>query len=99
MHPPEHFRVEAGLKLIKRPVVRHPGDLPRHYVNRLVGQGGIEDLFGLHEEKPVSDLDSHLIPPDLAIRHHFDDSLELVVHRVAGAGVCDRVRPARDRGL
>ena len=83
MNSPEDIRVETGLEVVQRPVVRGPRDLPCNYVNRLIGQRGIDDLFGLNQQEPVGDLDSHLIPPDLAVRHHLYDSLDLIVDRGA----------------
>ena len=31
--------------------------------------------------KPFTDLDSHLVPPDLPARHHLYDAFELIVQR------------------
>ena len=56
-----------------------PGHLPCHYVNRLVGQRGIDDLLGLDEHEPLADLDRHLLAPALPAGHQFDDLFELIV--------------------
>ena len=42
-------RVEPGLQLVEGPVVRCPAYLPGNNVNRIVGQRGIDDVFGLHQ--------------------------------------------------
>ena len=52
-----------------------------HYVNRLVSQRGIDDVFGLYQHESLADLDRDLIPPDLPARHHLYDTFELIVQR------------------
>jgi hypothetical protein len=82
MNSPEDIRVETGLEVVQRPVVRGPCYLSSNYVNRLVGQGGKDDLLGLHQHQPFAHLDGHLVAADLPGRHHFDDALYLIVRRV-----------------
>src|SRR5262245_46964740 len=80
MNSPENVRVEPRLQVVQCPVVRAAGHMACHYVNRLVSQGGIDDVIRVDEEEPFAHLDGHLIPPHLAVRrHHFYDSFELVV--------------------
>ncbi len=62
-------RIEPSLQLVERPVVGRSGQLPCHYVNRLVAQRGVNDLIGLDQQEPLADLDSQLLPAALAVGH------------------------------
>ena len=79
MDAPEHLWVQARLQLVQRSVVGRPRHLPCNYVNRLIGQRRIDDLFGLHQQESFADLDSHLISS--SARHHLYEPLELIVDR------------------
>ena len=93
MHAPEHVRVEPRLQFVQRPVVGRARHLPCHYVNRLIGQRGIDDFVGLDEHEPLADPDRHLIAPGLAAGHHFDDLLELIVRGSGGRSLALRLDP------
>jgi hypothetical protein len=81
MHAPEYVRVKSSLKLVERPVIRRTADLPVHHSNRLVGQGGVDDLFRLDQEESVTGSDSNLLTSYLATSHRFDKAFELFVNR------------------
>jgi hypothetical protein len=110
MDAPEHLWVQTRLQLVQRSIVGRPRHLPCNYVNRLIGQRRIDDLFGLHQQESFADLDSHLISS--SARHHLYEPLELIVDRVrtflaqpsAGttqclfqAGTVDRLQEVVDR--
>lgn len=81
MNTPEDPRVQARLEFVQGSVVGCPRHLPCNYVNRLVGQRRIDDLFGLNEQESFTHPDGNLIAPDLAVRHHFYEPFELIVDR------------------
>ena len=81
MNAPEHLWVQARLQLVQCSVIGRPRHLPCNYVNRLIGQRGIDDLLGLHQQEAFADPDGHLIASP--VRHHLYDSFDLVVDRGA----------------
>ena len=65
MNAPEHVRVQTRLQLVEGSVVGRPRHLPCNYVNRLIGQRRIDDLFGLHKQEPFAHPDGDLIASGL----------------------------------
>jgi hypothetical protein len=96
---PENLRIQARLELIERPVIGRPGDLACNYVNRLVEEGGVDDLIGLDEEQPVAHLDRHLVTPDRVACKHLYDFLELIVDRGAAGPIPAQPAPHTSKSL
>ncbi len=93
MDAPEDLRVEACLEVVERPVVGRAANLACNYGNRLVGQGRKDDFLRPYEHEPLAHLDGDLFPALVALRHHFDDPLELTVQ------IFLRCRTARPEAL
>src|SRR5207248_1667527 len=81
VHAPEHARVQPRLQLVERPEIGRPRKLVGYYVNRVVGQGRIDYLVGLDEQKPLTHLHRHAFALVLPLRHQLDDAFHLVVQR------------------
>ena len=56
------------LQLVERPVVRCARVRIGDDGHGIVGERGVENVVGLHEEKPFPHLDGQALPPVLAIR-------------------------------
>ena len=78
MNPPEHLGVQPGLQLVESPVIRCSRDLPSHNTNRILHEGGIDDVLGLYQNNTIGHFDGDLIAPVSLAGHHADQFFELI---------------------
>ena len=79
MDPPEDTRIEPLLQFVERPVVRCPRLLIRHHRQAIVGERRVDDLFRVHQQKPLAHLDRQTLASALPFGHELHDLFQLRV--------------------